>query len=570
MRLASCSILLFFAGVARSADVAPPTGGPPPGEAMKLGERIYREGGLPSGEPMMAVAMGDIPVDGRMFTCDDCHQRSGIGSVEGTVITWPTNGKELFIPRRRTGAWKPPRTEEEKGSPRRQLPPYWQQVKDVRPAYTDETLARVLRMGVDPAGRRLDRVMPRYLLNDRDMAILIHYLRNLSVVPAPGVDNTAITFATVVTEGVSAGDRKEMLSTLRAYVDAHNAQSRHEERRAKSGPFFRTERNLAYRRIRLLVWELAGPPETWRGQLEARYREEPAFALLGGLAAGSWAPIHTFCEENRIPCILPITDLPVVSESDWYTLYFSKGPYQEGESAAKYLDQVESLPPDARVVQVLRRGDQAGAVARGFEDAWGRFGRPPPVRRVLGEEETLSGHLLEELTGSHGPAVLLLWLGPGDLPALETLGKGPDRPKYVFLSSTLLNRELSAVPEAARDRVYVTYPSILPQESGRRLDAVRGWLKSRKVPATDLEIQARIYFLGMMLAETIKHLRSEFFREYFLEGFDMMVDQDYAIAVYPRLTFGTGQRYASKGCYIVQLTKGPAPEPIRKSDWVIH
>jgi hypothetical protein len=50
----------------------------------------------------------------------------------------------------------------------------------------------------------------------------------------------------------------------------------------------------------------------------------------------------------------------------------------------------------------------------------------------------------------------------------------------------------------------------------------------------------------------------------------MMVDQDYAIAVYPRLTFGTGQRYASKGCYIVQLGKGQKPALIRKSDWVIH
>lgn len=37
-----------------------------------------------------------------------------------------------------------------------------------------------------------------------------------------------------------------------------------------------------------------------------------------------------------------------------------------------------------------------------------------------------------------------------------------------------------------------------------------------------------------------------------------------------RITFGPGQRYASKRCYIVQISNGPKAELVRKSDWVIH
>jgi hypothetical protein len=51
---------------------------------------------------------------------------------------------------------------------------------------------------------------------------------------------------------------------------------------------------------------------------------------------------------------------------------------------------------------------------------------------------------------------------------------------------------------------------------------------------------------------------------------EMVANQESSIAVYPRLTFGPDQRYASKGCYIVQLTPGPNPEPVKRSDWVVR
>ncbi|MDH3327607.1 MAG: hypothetical protein OEM01_00045 [Desulfobulbaceae bacterium] len=540
-------------------------------EALRLGERMYRDGLLPSGEPMQAIVMGDIPVDGRMFACDDCHQRSGLGSVEGTVITWPTNGKELYKPRRKTGAWRPPETDAAKQDVRKkELPRYWKQIEVARPAYTDQSLARVLRTGIDPAARKLDPIMPLYLLDDRDMVILIHYLKNLSVNQAPGVDETTIRFATVVTNDVAEENRQTMISTLQAHIDVHNSQSRHQERRSASGPFYKTERHQAYRRLQLDVWELHGPEETWPDQLRTYYHNQPVFGLLGGMASGSWRPIHEFCEQQKIPSIFPLTNFPVVSDSDWYTLYFSKGFYQEGEAVARYLNSTENIGPDSRIVVVSRENQQSDALKRGFAESWRIFERPEPEYLLLGPEEKLTGQFWQELMQSRQPTILVLWLTSEDLEKIESLVPGEKKPLMIFLSSEMLEYSFSALPDDLRDYLYLAYPYSLPETEERSLLAVQRWLQARNVPVTDLQMQAKIYFLGWMLPGAIKNMRSEFFREYFLEGFDMMIDQDYAIAVYPRLTFGSGQRYASKGCYIVQLTKGSDPTLLKKSDWVIH
>ena len=562
------AICILLSGIAAADDIMLPEGVSPE-EALRLGERMYREGILPSGEPMQAIVMGDIPVDGRMFTCDDCHQRSGLGSVEGTIITWPTNGKELYKPRRRTGAWHPPESDEAKEDVRKNLPPYWQ-IEDARPAYTDRSLAQVLLTGVDPSGRKLNPIMPLYLLSEGDMNILVHYLKNLSVEPAPGVDETTIRFATVIAGDVAAEDRQTMLATLQTHIETHNSQVRHEERRSASGPFFKTEMYQAYRRLQLDVWELRGPEETWPGQLQDYYAKQPVFALLGGLASGSWRPIHEFCEHHKIPAIFPLTDLPVVAETDWYTLYFSKGFYQEGEAAARYLHTGENLAADATVVVVFRENPESNALKQGFAESWRKFARPEPRYVPLGPDEKPTEQFWQELVRSPGPTVLLLWLGPGDLDGIATLAPGDKPAPTIFLSSELLEHTFTAVPDALREAVYLTYPFSLPETREKRMLHVIRWLQTRNVPATDPEMQAKIYFLGWMLPGAIKDMRSEFFREYFMEGFDMMTDQDYAIAVYPRLTFGPGQRYASKGCYIVQLTKGPNPELMQKSDWVIH
>ena len=65
-------------------------------DLVEMGRRIYREGLLPSGEPLRGVGQVGIKLAGKDAACINCHRRSGYGSSEGPVEVRPITGPALF------------------------------------------------------------------------------------------------------------------------------------------------------------------------------------------------------------------------------------------------------------------------------------------------------------------------------------------------------------------------------------------------------------------------------------------------------------------------------------------
>jgi len=521
------------------------------------GARMYREGRLPSGAPLEGTVKGDTPVPAQGMTCAHCHMRSGLGSVEGRVYTPPVSGPRLFQP-----AYKAfPRVT---GADRERLGLRGQ---PLRPAYTDASLARALRTGLDPTSRAFSDIMPRYDMKDADMAILVRYLRTLSAQASPGVDGSTVRFATVIGEEVSLADRDAMLKPLTSYVAFHNGLSRGFGHRMYRTPAGR-EIIQDHRTFTLATWILKGPRATWRRQLEVRYRKEPLFALLGGISYGSWQPVHDFCEARQIPCLLPLTDFPVVSDRDWYTLYFSRGLRQEGEAAARFLAGGPASAAGTQVIQVVQ-GEAGQALAEGFQSIWRELRRPEAKVVRVPDLPALSPDFLRPLLAQGQPQVLLLWVGPEVLHALapalapEVEARAPGL--SLVASSSLLKERLSELPDALRVVTYVTHPYRHPDDEARTL---RNTVPSLAAQGDDGRIASRMYSLVQVLSKALMDLEGGLTRDHLLDRVDMLPDQ--VLPDFERLGFGPGQRYASKGCYIMQLTPGADPKLVKRSDWVTH
>ena len=539
---------LAAAGLALLATVAP-LAWSAEARTADVGESIYLRGTLGSGAELEGVrAGGGVSTHGTDAACVNCHQHSGLGSKEGNISIPPVTGEYLFHSR---------------GHDRddAQLP-YVETMHGNRDPYTDTTLARAIRAGIDSQGRTLGELMPRFALDDADMAALIGYLKKLTVRRVPGVDDTVLHFATVFTPDADPVKRRGVQDVLEHYFAEKNSfPFKPSPRMWTSGKTeYSKSMYMANRRWQLHVWDLTGPASTWRAQLDKHLREEPVFAVLSGLGGSNWKPVHEFCEQNALPCLFPNVEVPVIADRDFYVLYFSKGVLLESELiAGGILDS--GAPRHARVVeQVYRKGDSGEPAAHALTAELKAHG-------IMVNERVLApaGGSVQGIAGGN-PDVLVLWLRPPDVEALSAvMPKAPT----VYLSGLMSGLESSPLPPSWREHTHLVYPFDLPDRRGVRLDYALGWFSFRHIPVVAQQVQVDTYLACSLLAEVMKSMADNFARAYLVEQIQGMLEHRLITGYYPHLTLAPNQRFASKGGYIAHFSDNSGTRLIADGSWTV-
>lgn len=548
---------LFGILLSLSVGVAPAGAQSPPD--AELGKRLYLSGRRADGAPAAARAEGDVALAGSHVACVACHRPSGFGSSEGGVFTPSITGPILFNERRldrarfmqnRFGQTQSKRFYARLAQPR------------MRPAYTIETLARALREGVDPAGQKLDPAMPRYDLTDADVANLAAYLKTLSATPDPGVSAQEIHLATVVAADAPAPERAALTATLQAYVDWTNKSVAGDEARPGFSPYHRNEVAGAQRRWRLHVWELRGSVESWRAQLKNYYETQPVFALVSGLVPGSWRPIGEFCDEMRLPALFPVTDLPAAEKAAaGYSFYFSRGLEIEAKGVAAFLAQ--ELPPTGAVLQISGPREAGAAPSAAF-------GRELSARAAAIKLTTLSwqGEGAYSLPDKHYDAIVI-WPGSANEDSLVSLVAGAPKDSLILLPSDRIEMAKRRLLKDVAARVRLADRYELASAVHPHAFRVRAWMRSRGLEINEPRLQFQAYYAMSLLDAALGRLINDFYRDYLVEAVESEAEGDLNTGVYPSLVLGPGQRFASKGLYIVRLDDA-APDGIAPvSEWII-
>lgn len=535
--------------------------GGPAGDAA-AGRRLYWEGVSADGTAIKARTQGDIEISGAQFSCVSCHRPSAYGSSEGGVYVPPIRGDFLYEASHgdRNRIFKELYQEV-------QSKEFWASMRDPRsrPAYTDETLAKALVEGVDGAGRTLSATMPRYALSAMDAANIVAYLKSLSAAPDPGVARNEIHFATILTPGADKNDADAVITTITAFFNWKNLHTKGDLSSPGFSPLYRSEFLNTYRAWTLHVWELKGEPETWGDQLEALYKEQPVFAVVGGLINGPHSPIADFCDRAATPCIFPSTELPQTRDVAYrYNIYFSRGRELEGEAMAAYVFAEAGTAPEVRQFYLEDRLGAASALA--FQ----RYASPRGARvisRGFSKPEELAA-AVEGCCDKNADA-LVVWPGSsGGAIVPHLAAKGPRKVPVIGLPSDAIGAAKALDPKAVK-KFRFAYPYEKPGVVHPREFDVRAWMSARKVPVTNPRLQFETYFALTMIEHSLQHLLGDFNREYLIELIEHEAEKNLNVGTYPTLALGPGQRFASKGAFVMRLDpeaeKGIAPA----SGWIV-
>jgi cytochrome c553 len=560
------------------------------------GRRIYLEGVLPNGQPLRGIRADLGEVSGQAGACVNCHRPSGLGMAEGTEDIPPVTGNALF------GGAEPVYVRfDRRFNPGLSTP---------HAPYDEVSFAAALRNGRHQTGRTMEVLMPRYVLSDAQVHAVAAYLKTLSNVWSPGISDDSIHLATVIAPGVDNKRRQAFINTLNTVVHQMNMNvvSGQRQRISVIERRLRTRRKLA-----LDIWELTGPSSSWAQQLADKQMAQPVFAILSGLAKDEWQPVQDFCEVKRVGCWFPSLDLvPSGAEQSHYSLYFSSGVAVEADVIAHTLSS-----RSGRIVQWVGSDPVALGGAAALRRRLVETGRGAQLMPDVAVDTDMLDAADTALSALTANDTLALWLRPDDLAKLNAI---PSSAAQVFVSATLTGNEPLALAQPWPPNTLLVQQYELPRRRDINLERFDAWQQGSRVEMVDRRMQSEVYFSARSLMWTLRGMLNNLHTDYLIERaesglsmFEAMQVQDELQAMmmspvnkqppsniqatpsevaaaavagqaqmdhleamrkrdgttfYPRLSLGQGQRFASKGAYLVRLNPdalGTAADPL----WVV-
>lgn len=490
------------------------------------GRLIYEKGIRADGSPVQAIGYGQIAVEGDVVACVNCHKRSGMGGREANLLVPPVCAGALFGKER----------------PMVLLDPRFSRSINIwHGTYDDKSLARALREGVRADGSLMEAGMPRYAFNDEDMMVLTSYLRQLTADVSPGVGSHTLRFATVIAPDTPQAKRDVVVAMLQQHFKERNSYWRPGSYPIRSGSEVvpRTPRDWE-----LSVWELRGHPATWKDQLEQRYRTDPVFAILGGVAGENWQPVHDFCQSRHVPCVLPFSEVPPKQE-EWYGFYYTKGVFFEAALLAAYFKEHPKDKPH-RIIQFYRNDQKGLAASAELSQLAEKQGIQIENHVIIGETKITK----TDLQGLSSSDALMFWLPQEDYGFMKS--ESPPTSANVYLSGLMSGRELAEWPATWKSKIRFTYPFELPKKRYTQLYPLWSWLRDRKIPAVNEQLQADLYYTMMLVSEIIAQMLDNVYQDYFVERLETTFGTGSNQSMYPVLSSGPNQRFASKTGYIAK------------------
>ena len=473
-------------------------------EAAARGKQIYFSGTSARGSDINAVVGAEATVLPAMaLPCVNCHGYDGLGRPEGGVVPTDIRWSQLV---------KNYGHVHQHG--RRHGP------------FDRESLGRSIISGVDPAGNRLDRSMPTYLMSKDDLADLVAYLEVLEEDFDPGISASHISIASLLpVEGRMADLGHAMEAALKARVDELNA----------SGGVFN-------RQVELVTVPRGDTTEATLDNLEAAFSNQGLFALVSGYTIGLEAPLLDRLRRDNVPLVGPFTLDPGDAYLDATVFYLYPG----------FAEMVRALAATAL--------EETGATGKVLvvAPADGRHDRlERAARQQLGDKAASSRYetgsvssLVDEIRNSGTRSIIFLG-EQQDLDALlASLDSASLAPSIYVLSSHLAEVPVDA-PRAFDRRIFVAFPTLSADISQKGRTHYLALAERYSLPTGHVQAQAAALAAMEVFIEGLRRAGRDLSRRRLVDGIEALYNYDTGFT--PPLVYGPNHRIGALGAHILVL-----------------
>ncbi|MDT7688858.1 MAG: hypothetical protein QOE46_1617 [Acidobacteriota bacterium] len=476
------------------------------------GRQIYLQGTSPAGREILAyIGEASLEVPGSAMACANCHGLDGKGKPEGGVtpsnLTWETLTK-----------------------------PYGVTHADGRrhPPYTERGLDLAVTRGTDPAGNRLQNVMPRYAMSRDDLADLIAYLKRLGTDRDPGIGEDKIVVGTAVpARGALAEMGQAIKAVTTAYFDELNSQG-----------------GLYGRRVELKFVETAETPAATRANFERFLKDEQVFAMTGAFIAGAEKEIVPLMAQHEVPLVGPLTLYPQTGfPLNRQVFYLLAGMDVQARALVKFAAKRPGLKKaglavvyptstlNADILEAAKDQSKLDGLGEPQADGYegGRFDAAGTIKRLRQSNRDV-----------------ILFVGSGE----EALALMAEADKLGWFPTLLLPGTGGATgifnaPLGFDGKLFFSFPITPANQSAEGARQFRALAEKYKLPSHHQAAQLSAYSSAIILTEALRRAGRELSREKLIAALEGL--NEYPTGLMPPITYGPNRRVGASGAYVVTV-----------------
>ena len=443
--------------------------------------------------------------------CAGCHGDDGRGRPEGGVI--PTDITWSYLTK-----------------------PYGHHHPSGRrhPAFTEESVASSITVGIDSAENRLDPAMPRYAISTQDMSALIAYMKRLESDLDPGITETSIKLGTVLPlQGRLGSLGQAMKGVMQAYFDDVN----------KGGGIYG-------RRIELIVADYTDDPVYGLGKVRGLLDKASVFALVSAFTAGLDQELVSLTEDKRVPLVGPFTQFPQAGLGlTRYTFYLFPGLSDQARVLVEYAARALKFE-NPRIAVIHSTSAGHSEIAKAVAAQCKKHGWTNIAERAQAPGE-FDFKATARALHAQGTDVVFFFGSGGELWSIAQQMPSLDWKPYVLLPGSLAGRFVFDLPAVLQGRILLSYPSLPGDRTRAGLTAFEDLRKRHGLVKRHNVAQISAYTASVVLVEGLKRAGKQLNRAKLVTALEGLYRFESGLT--PAISYSANRRIGVLGAHIVAV-----------------